>query len=290
MALRRSREEDILSPNKSMREVLTPEMKEKMLRLEADHKQLTQGLGDKSVQQLLDELDVAKGKARAFEDKYIAERRSVLQMESLVKKKEAQQTVAQSQQSQLQSAKSQEADALRDELARVKQELAAVKAAASASPAAAAGHNNNGSGSAAPIPTSPVSASSPAGASPDPQAAKGLDAVLARNKKLEAFAKQAQRKLKLSEDRVTKVLHQNGELAEQLKARELELREREKIRLATKQATAREQRLMSSAFYELGMEYHSALSAGKATLPGSSADKSPAKVSWINKQRAKAAS
>jgi len=68
-----------------------------------------------------------------------------------------------------------------------------------------------------------------------------LNAVLARNKKLEAFVKQAQRKLKLSEDRVTKVLHQNGELAEQLKTCELGLREREKIRLATKQVSQQDE-------------------------------------------------
>jgi hypothetical protein len=49
----------------------------------------------------------------------------------------------------------------------------------------------------------------------------------------------------------------------------------------------REQRLVAAAFYEMGMEFHSALAAGRATRP-TSAERPVDGKSWINKQRAKA--
>jgi len=121
-----------------------------------------------------------------------------------------------------------------------------------------------------------------------------LDESRERNKKLEAYIRNLQKKFKLQEESQTRTHEQLQALHESYKhcrtlliERERELVEKEKNRQSENVTAARERKLMSAAFYSLGMEYQSAVLTGRAVSKNVTA--SPHGRSWLNQQRQAAA-
>ena len=151
---------------------------------------------------------------------------------------------------------------LRQEASELHEQLDSLRAAASAaSPSSAAA-------AAATVAESPSKVARPSAASSavQLQLQTDLDAASLRNKKLEAYIKQSQKKSKVLEEEHARTQmqlqqqHEAYKLARaQLVEREREIVEREKARATENAQAVRERKLMSSAFYSMGMEYHASV-------------------------------
>lgn len=240
-------------------------------KLKAELAQRKAGKGDNtknsdSDDELADELDMAQRIAKSNEEKYLGSQRKVRELELEVKKITEQS----------------------------KKKIAAAMAAARRSGDSDKKDVMDGSSDdktdagATPVPASSAEYEDMKKKMTSEQSKK--EALLTRNKKLEVYIKQLQRKLKDKEQRLAKTVNQGVTYSEalktlrkQVKDREAEIQEREKIRLDAKHATAREQRLVSAAFYEIGMEFQTML----LKMGGRNGGENTSQRSWINKQRAK---
>jgi len=109
-----------------------------------------------------------------------------------------------------------------------------------------------------------------------------FEVLRVRYKKLEQIARVFKLKLQASDTQRTAYGEALKTLKQEVQKLEGELKEREKIRLAERQATKLEQRLMASAFYEIGMELQQQISTRSRKTQGT-----PAAKSFLNKQRNK---
>jgi aspartate-semialdehyde dehydrogenase len=104
--------------------VVPSDIKEKLIRLESENKQLREGGGDSRVITLMDELDMAKRTSKAHEDKYLKAQLKVIDLESAMKR--AQQAPIQSTPITPAANPQEEIDRLREEVRQLSSALAYV--------------------------------------------------------------------------------------------------------------------------------------------------------------------
>ena len=165
--------------------------------------------------------------------------------------------------------KNEELSAMRQELSELHEQLEATRTAAGTAAGASA---------ADATPKSPT-ASKPASTSSSPSTSAEVESLSLRNKKLEAYIKQTQRKYKALEEQHEATQKQLAEThgayktaRQQLIDREREIVEREKSRQGDTANAVRERKLLSSAFYSMGMEFQAAIMAGRAVTKTGHAD------------------
>jgi len=202
------------------------------------------------------------------------------------------------------AAVSEELSLLRAEVSELHEKLEVAQAAAIAamSPTSAAAAAAAAAASPASPPMSPTKSRATAAAAEAAAASAAaaaaaqteLDAVKVRCRKLEAYARAQQKKVadvqREHESTQAQLAAEHTaykEALELLRQRERELVDREKARMTEQACATRERKLLSSAFYSIGMDYQMALLNGRAV--SKTAAHAPSGRSWLSQQRASAA-
>jgi len=251
-----------ISVGRGLRDESSAEMNKKIMRLEMENKQLreSQSAEQSSMQE---ELDLVRARSSAHEERFVKAQMEIKQLkQALAAASTSTPTPASPASTTSTSTSSQLSDAEKEELARLRSDNQRLEQALMVA-------SNHGAGAEL------------------AQKNQKLEQLTVRNSKLELFAKEAKSKVDRLRNTLQALLQtkaENDQLRKQLAQKDNELKQQERLRQHEKNIVLRERQLMSSAFYEMGVQFHTAMLTGQAARV--EGDRRESK-SWMNKQRAR---